>query len=108
MYHAVPGPPSIIQVLNWTDTSALIKWSPPLASNGKLISYVVIAAPLENFAATLATPRQWVYPSEITRVELMPLHPATKFNLSVYAVSEDGNGISKSIQFSTQIGGMLI
>ncbi|KAF4524769.1 hypothetical protein B566_EDAN012391 [Ephemera danica] len=101
----VPGPPSKLHILNVTDTSALIKWSPPIATNGNITNYMVNVVALENYSPHgIASPRQWMYPSLSTRAQLLSLHPGTKYNLTVNAAIHDGTGVPVYTVFWTQIG----
>lgn len=101
----VPGPPQNVQLTALTNTSVHIAWNEP-KSFMEITSYRINAIVLHTFASYTPN-REWWNPNDTLRTSISLL-PATKYNITLAAVSPDGPGAIFSQIIETYIGGMFI
>nr|CAD7397889.1 unnamed protein product [Timema poppensis] len=103
-----PGPPASLEVINITETSIQVTWTPPLATNGKIQFYEIEAKYINTFSTFSLSPLLiWKIYSNSTskpKAKLLNLQPGTQYNISIRANNDNGAGISKSILQWTHIG----
>jgi len=103
-----PGPPTNLEISNITATSMKVKWEPPQADNGNLVSYSISASPTFTYAKYSETSHQWSFPNNTKHYELLDLHPGTTYNISIQSVGTSQQGYSVSKVVSTKIGGKTL
>lgn len=104
----VAGPPQSIRVVNHTDTSITVEWTPPEAQADALTRYVVRAKVLRQFGSSSSTPmREWSVDrtDRVPQIECVDLHPGATYNISVTSHSDHhGDGGMGWIVGETEIG----
>nr|CAD7590676.1 unnamed protein product [Timema genevievae] len=103
-----PGPPASLEVINITETSIQVAWTPPLAPNGEIQFYEIEAKYINTFSTFSLSPLLiWKIYSNSTgkpKAKLLNLQPGTQYNITIRANNDNGAGISKSILQWTLIG----
>lgn len=100
----VAGPPKNVQQTNRTDTSITISFQQP-DTKPLLKQFIVRAIVLHTYSIhPLPSPPQWIFQKEDTQIELVNLHPGTRYNITIIADSLGGEGGEASIVAETEIG----
>ena len=101
----VPGSVIDLKIEETTDTGIIITWRPP--DTGTVVdSYQVKANPIKTFSSTPLSTLSWNVQKELRKFELLNLHPATKYNLSVISKSGYEVGGTDSLIAETLVGSM--
>ncbi|XP_059613064.1 putative inactive tyrosine-protein kinase Wsck [Phlebotomus argentipes] len=102
---SVPGPPKHLRMDLDTvkNTSFTILWEPPDASNF-LMQYAITARVIHTFAHRMLVPIEWRAARTDVQQELVELHPATRYNISVTCLSATEEGGSAWIVAETRVG----
>ncbi|XP_028171846.1 putative tyrosine-protein kinase Wsck [Ostrinia furnacalis] len=98
-----PGPPSSIEVMNVTETTARIKWTAPEAYTF-ITGYVLRATVRETYADFLLPPLEWRISNKTFHNELLNLHPGSRYFISVAALNYDEEGPNITTTLTTVIG----
>ncbi|XP_023944577.2 putative inactive tyrosine-protein kinase Wsck [Bicyclus anynana] len=98
-----PGPPMSVEVLNVTETTARLRWTPPQAFT-RITGYVIKASVLETYATAALLPVSWVVTNTTLTSELPNLHPGSKYNISVAATNYKEEGAIIGTIVETVIG----
>ncbi|XP_055707479.1 putative inactive tyrosine-protein kinase Wsck [Phlebotomus papatasi] len=101
----VPGPPKHLEVNLSTvkNTSLTVQWNAPESRNF-LVIYAITAKVLHTYATRMLGPIEWRADSGDTQQELVDLHPATRYNISVTSLSATKEGGSAWVQVETAVG----
>ncbi|CAL1274586.1 unnamed protein product [Larinioides sclopetarius] len=84
----ISGPDLVVS--NITESKVHVVWT-PLKLPGKVIEkYRVSAYPLQSFGTDILKQNEWTFSNSSSRTDLVGLHPGTKYNVSVWAVTSDG------------------
>lgn len=100
----MPGPPRYLHVENITDTGAHFFWSEP-ESFVDITYYKVKALVLHTYSTYPANSPEWMVSNNTFRTVFITLQPSTKYNFTVRAVSENGEGPVAYIVAETKMGG---
>lgn len=98
-----PGPPMSLEVLNITETTVRLRWTPPQAFT-RITGYVIKAAVLETYAIATFLPVTWAVSNTSLQSELPNLHPGSKYNITVAATNYKEEGVSVATTAETLIG----
>lgn len=98
-----PGPPMSLEVLNITETTVRLRWTPPQAFT-RITGYVIKAAVLETYAIATLLPVTWAVSNTSLQSELPNLHPGSKYNITVAATNYKEEGVSVATTAETLIG----
>lgn len=98
-----PGPPMSLEVLNITETTVRLRWTPPQAFT-RITGYVIKAAVLETYAIATLLPVTWAVSNTSQQSELPNLHPGSKYNITVAATNYKEEGVSVATTAETLIG----
>ncbi|XP_034833976.1 putative inactive tyrosine-protein kinase Wsck [Maniola hyperantus] len=98
-----PGPPMSIQVLNITETTVRLRWTPPQAFT-RITGYVIKASVVETYATAALLPVAWAVPNTTLQSELPNLQPGSVYNISVAATNYKEEGASIGTVVETIIG----
>ncbi|XP_066158022.1 putative inactive tyrosine-protein kinase Wsck [Euwallacea fornicatus] len=90
----VPGPPRDIRITKLTNESCRLIWKEP-ESYVNINGYVISAVILKTFSSYPPNVLEWQFGNNTFQAELPDLLPATKYNLSVYALSDYGYGVKQ-------------
>lgn len=97
----IPGAPTKLLITNKTSTSIEIRWTDP--ENSKhLTQYLIGVNIVHTYAGHLLPSTQWTVQND-TRIELLNLHPATTYNVTVTAQNINKPGGAHSILVQTDI-----
>lgn len=95
-----PGPPMSLEVINITETTVRLRWTPPQAFT-RITGYVIKAVVLETYAVTTLSPVTWAVSNTSLQSELPNLHPGSKYNITVAAINYKEEGVSISTTAET-------
>ncbi|KAL0868824.1 hypothetical protein ABMA27_007185 [Loxostege sticticalis] len=98
-----PGPPSTVEVVNVTETTARIKWTAPVAYTF-VTGYVMRAVVKETYADFLLPPLEWRLSNKTFQNELLNLQPGSRYSVSVSALNYDEEGPNITTSLTTIIG----
>ncbi|XP_059047660.1 putative inactive tyrosine-protein kinase Wsck [Achroia grisella] len=98
-----PGPPTTLDVSNFTETTARLQWTIPQAYS-IITGYVVRATPLESYADYPLPPFEWRLSNSTYQFVLVNLHPGSLYNVSVAATNHDEEGPNVTVSVTTVIG----
>jgi endothelial-specific receptor tyrosine kinase len=98
----VPGPPENVQLANITDQSIDISWQKP-KSYTEITSYSIKAIVNHTYANYIPNSHEWTYSNDTSRTTIILL-PATKYNITICAVSPEGLGAVFSQIVETRLG----
>ncbi|XP_028042139.1 putative tyrosine-protein kinase Wsck isoform X2 [Bombyx mandarina] len=98
-----PGQPSNLVLFNATETTVRLRWSAPDAYSF-ITSYVIRAAVIETYSDYNLKPLEWRVSNETLNMELLNLHPGSKYNISVAALNYDEEGPNITMVTETVIG----
>uniref|UniRef100_A0A1L8DKE7 Tyrosine-protein kinase wsck n=2 Tax=Nyssomyia neivai TaxID=330878 RepID=A0A1L8DKE7_9DIPT len=101
----VPGPPRHLRMDLDTvkNTSFTIMWEPPEASSF-LIEYAINAYPIHTYASRALSPVGWRVERRDNQQELVELHPATRYNITVTSLGDSEAGGMAWIVGETRVG----
>ena len=103
MLFSVPGPPEDVHLRNITDKSVHISWKQP-KSFTEISGYLIKAVVNHTYANYIANSPEWTYTNDTFRTQIILL-PATKYNVTLRAVSPDGPGAQFFQIIETKVGG---
>ncbi|XP_076260933.1 tyrosine-protein kinase Wsck isoform X1 [Rhynchophorus ferrugineus] len=89
----VPGPPRNLSIANITSSSCRVYWREP-ESYINIIGYVVRAVPTQTFSTYPSNTLEWTFGNSTFQNEISTLLSATRYNISVHSISNEGNGAS--------------
>lgn len=98
-----PGPPGSIDVINATETTIRVQWTPPDAYS-LITAYIVRARVLETYADVTLLPIEWSVSNATLKYELVNLHPGTLYEICVVAVNSQHEGPNVTAKVETVIG----
>ncbi|RZC35618.1 tyrosine-protein kinase Wsck, partial [Asbolus verrucosus] len=98
----VPGPPENVQLTNITDISVHISWEVP-KSYTEISSYLIQATVNHTYVNYIPNNPVWKYLNDTFGTTLIVL-PATRYNITLRAISPDGPGAMFSKVIETQVG----
>nr|XP_022914893.1 putative tyrosine-protein kinase Wsck [Onthophagus taurus] len=99
----VLGPPTNLMISNVTESQLHISWNPPDAAKA-LYSYTVSAKVIQTYASVPPRDLSWNFSNDTFNNDLSSLHPATHYNVSVWAKNHQGPGIAAYQIVETKIG----
>lgn len=102
----VPGPCKNVRITNITDTTARLTWDVP-PSFEPIKYYKIEGNVINTFSNDKLNPFDLRY-FDNSVVDLPSLNPGTEYNLTLYAVNDEGIGEKVYQTFTTQIGGNII
>lgn len=79
-------------------------WREPVSAMN-ITQYNIKANILDSYSNFSQSTPEWTF-YEVLHADLISLHPATKYNLTVQAVHEDTLGVPGFYVFRTLLGGM--
>lgn len=103
LYFSVPGPPRNFLVDNITNTSAHLSWTEP-ESYVDIVYYEVKANILDTYSSYSPKSPDWKFSNNTSNAEIITLHPASKYNLTIRTVSTDGAGPWTFSIINTKLG----
>lgn len=103
----VPGPPRSFHITNVTNNSCRLLWKEP-DSYVSINGYMVRAEILKTFSSYPPSTLEWKFGNSTFQAELPNLLSATKYNISVFTLSQNGNGASAYQVIVTKLGGLFI
>lgn len=92
-----------LQIEDTSDTGITITWRPP-DTGSVLGSYQVKAMPIKTYSSTPLSTLSWNVQKELRKFELLNLHPATKYNISIISKSGYDIGGTSSLIYETNVG----
>lgn len=102
----VPGPPRFLRIENITDVSAHFFWTEP-ESYTDILYYEMKALVLHTYSSYSPNSPEWMFSNNTFKTVLITLQPSTKYNFTIRAVSENGEGPMAYAITETKIGGKL-
>lgn len=102
----MPGPCKNVIITKITDTTARLTWDAP-PSFEPIKYYKIEGTVIKTFADHKLNQFNLRY-DDNTVVDLPSLNPGTEYNLTLYAVNNEGVGEKVYHTFTTQIGGILL
>ncbi|GAB6031602.1 hypothetical protein CHUAL_009366 [Chamberlinius hualienensis] len=103
---ATAGPPANVTLIQAKEHSLVIRWLPPLASNGIIMQYKVSAKLVNSHldgTPDVNSYLQWSFSNTTIEAELPGMIPATLYNITVLAASGLGDGLPFNASFWTDI-----
>lgn len=104
--YLVPGPPRFLQMENVTETSAHFFWTEP-ESYTDIMYYQVKAVVLHTYSSYSPNSPEWMFSNNTFKTDLITLQPSTKYNFTIRAVSENGEGPVAYSVAETKMGGNI-
>lgn len=89
---------------NVTNSSIAIRWERPLDAFKKITNYELKADVELSFGSNIQKQRTWAVQPEMNEYELTNLHPATTYNITLYAVQNGDVSANSTIQETTLVG----
>ncbi|XP_013170568.1 PREDICTED: putative tyrosine-protein kinase Wsck [Papilio xuthus] len=100
---SAPGPPASFNMVNVTETTVRVSWSPPQAYS-KITGYIIRAIIIETFADFNLIPLEWRVSNTTLNSELLNLQPGSTYNISIAARNYEDEGPNVTIRIETVIG----
>lgn len=100
---SAPGEPASIEVVNITETTVRVRWTPPSAYSF-ITAYVLRATVEETYVDFALIPLEWRVSNDTLQTELLNLHPGSTYMISVAAVNYDEEGPNITTRAETVIG----
>ncbi|XP_068618957.1 putative inactive tyrosine-protein kinase Wsck [Battus philenor] len=100
---STPGPPASFEVVNVTETTVRVSWTPPQA-HSKITGYIIRAIIIETFANFNLIPLEWRVSNSTSQSELLNLQPGSTYNISIAATNYEEEGPYVTIKVETVIG----
>uniref|UniRef100_A0A336LZZ6 CSON012999 protein n=1 Tax=Culicoides sonorensis TaxID=179676 RepID=A0A336LZZ6_CULSO len=99
-----PGAMLNLFITNVTNTSIAIRWDRPLDAFKKITAYELRAEVVFTYGSNIQKERSWNVQPEFNEYELSNLHPATTYNITLYALQNGDISANSTIQQTTLVG----
>ncbi|XP_049878135.1 putative inactive tyrosine-protein kinase Wsck [Pectinophora gossypiella] len=100
---SAPGEPASLDVVNVTETTVRVRWTPPQAYS-LITEYILRATVEETYADFALIPLEWRIPNDSLQYEMLNLHPGSTYAISLAAKNFDEEGPNKTTKAETMIG----
>ncbi|XP_035222056.1 putative tyrosine-protein kinase Wsck, partial [Stegodyphus dumicola] len=95
-----------LKISNVTETRVHVEWSSVVYPNTFIEKYQVSAYPIRSYAKMeILNRNEWTFYNSTFRSDLVQLHPGTLYNISVWAVTNNGYTDPTTKNVWTEVGG---